>query len=34
MKLLSDMGVLVKIARGVYRVNKEVIKKMLEELGC
>jgi hypothetical protein len=34
MKLLSDMGVLVKIARGVYRANKGVIKKMLEELGC
>jgi DNA-binding transcriptional ArsR family regulator len=31
-KYLPDIGVLEKVERGVYRVNKEAIKKLLEEL--
>jgi DNA-binding transcriptional ArsR family regulator len=31
-KYFSETEILVKIARGVYRVNKEAIKKLLEEL--
>jgi hypothetical protein len=32
MKFLPNIGVLEKVERGVYRVNKEAIKKLLEEL--
>ena len=32
MKFLPDMGALERIERGIYRVNKEQVKKMLEEL--
>jgi hypothetical protein len=32
-KYLPDIGVLERVERGVYRVNKEAIKKLLEELG-
>jgi DNA-binding transcriptional ArsR family regulator len=31
-KYFSEIGVLEKIMRGVYRVNKEAIRKLLEEL--
>jgi len=31
-KYLSEVEALVKIARGVYRVNKEAIRRLLEEL--
>jgi DNA-binding transcriptional ArsR family regulator len=32
MKYLPDMGALERVERGVYRLNKKVIKKLLEEL--
>jgi hypothetical protein len=32
MKFLPDIGVLEKVERGIYRVNKEAIKRMLGEL--